>query len=579
MNQTQAHDEGEVPQWAPVLVAVVVAVVFAAETGTDLSRHDILRRLVTVLDVGLVAAFSLWVVFRALRTLPKGRRALWDFLVTQRIDIGAATLSVAAALVVPRIAAIPIMLRFVQYGFRQLAARRQTKLRPARALAVSFLSLISVGTLLLCLPAATVDGEGASLVDAAFISTSAVSTTGLVVVDTGTYWSTFGLVVILAAFQIGALGTMVLATAFAVLVGGSLPSVQRDVVDEAGFGAVYDVRTLEGIRRVASSIVIVTIAIEGVGTVFLWVLWAVGSLDLGPNYDDAGSALWWCLFHSISAFCNAGFSLEGTSLMAWKGHLPLNLMFIVLITVGGMGFPVMADLWKYATERWRGGRALLHLQTKVVLVATALMNTAGLLVILYFEYGASLQDLTVYEKLLASAFQSVSLRSAGFNTVDIAAISAPTLVVMIVWMFIGSGPGSTGGGIRVTTATVVVMAVRAMLRNREDVEVFGRRFSPGVVYRSISIVLLAGSFCAVFLVLLTATQNSPFDRMVFEVVSAFGCTGLSMGSTGDLDTTGKWLVTGLMYLGRVGPITMALAIGERLVGKAYRYPEGKIAVG
>ena len=577
------------PPWATLLTGVLVAFILVSEFALNPKADVNLEFAVSTVNVLLVAGFTGWVALRFFF----GRLSLVDFLINQRINLLLVVTSLILSLVEARAGGVSVIARLVLgVFFRWLQswysdeARSLVRLTPSQTLALSFAALISVGAALLMVPAATTDGLGTNLTDAVFTMASATSVTGLVVHDTGTYFTPFGLGVLLFVMQTGAIGIMVLAAAFAVLVGGRLPDVQRGTLDEAGFSNLQDLNSVEGLKRLVLSITAATLAIELVGAVLLFGLWLVGGMELRAPYDTPGMAFWWCLFHSISAFCHAGFSLEPDSLVRWVANPAVNTLFVVLITLGAVGFPVLADLWP---KRCKKGMLILHprkywskfhIQTKVVVVATIVLNVVGMLLFLFFEYDKSLAGLSIFGKLNAAFFQSVTLRSAGFNTVPWAGISGSTLLFSLVWMFIGSAPASTGGGIRMTTAAVVLMAVRAMLRGRDDVELYGRRLPQSIVYRSIAILLIAAFLIVFFAILVAATQTHlPFDKLVFETMSAFGTVGLSMGITSDLDTTGRWIMSAAMYVGRVGPLTMALAVGERLTHRDHRYPEGKLAVG
>jgi trk system potassium uptake protein TrkH len=565
----------------------VVSLVIGAEFALDLDQNPRLQDAVIVTDIFLVTAYTLWVALSAW----ENRERFLPWLVEERLNIILVLLAVGLMAWVPRAGLIGVVTRLVIAGIAWAmgtrggrAASRVSNFSPSQTLALSFLGLIGVGAVFLLLPAATADGLGTSLTDAIFTMSSATSVTGLIVPDTGTYFSNFGLAVILVVMQTGAIGIMILAASFAVLVGGRLPfRGEASVVEEAGFHEVQDIGTVEGIKRLALSVTGLTLVIEAIGVAFLYFFWATDLMPLRPQYDNPKSALWWCVFHSISAFCHAGFSLEPDSLMAWQENQLVTGVFMVLITLGAFGFPVLADIFRRGSWTGRsfqmiGGR--WHIQTRVGLVATFSLNLLGMLATLFFEYDQSLAGLSIPAKINASLFQSITTRSAGFNTVDIGAITMPTLIVFVAFFFIGSAPASTGGGIRITTAAVVLLAVRAMLRGRDDVEVFGRTLPKSIVYRSIAIVLIGGGLLTGMTILVVATQDHlSFEKLLFESASAFGTVGLSMGITSELDAVGKWLIAILMYIGRVGPLTLALAVGERAVPKGYRYPEGRMAVG
>jgi trk system potassium uptake protein TrkH len=575
----------KVPRWLAWGIVLTVATVVVSEAFGELPAHPRLELGVILLDIALVGGFCAWTAIRSLRA--RGR--LKEFVLEERITLLLVALSMILLPVVPRVGATIIIARLAASGLGGLLSttlgRRIVELanrRPPLAVALSFLGMIALGSVLLTFPAATVDGQGASLVDAAFTMASATSVTGLVVVDTGSYWTPFGLAVITLWIQMGAIGIMALAAAFAVLAGGRLPGRQQEGLDALGMAGMLDLGTTAGLKRLITAITAATIATELLGAMVLFGLWATGLMPLPERYDTVPGAMWWSFFNSLSAFCHAGFVLTPDSLTPYASNTIVNVVFIGLITAGALGFAVIADLTQVEVWRVRHPRAIwkkLHVQTRVVLVATAVLYIGGMLAFLFFEYDNALSGLSVPGKLNAALFQSVTLRSAGFNTVDWSVIGAPMLIIALIFMFIGSAPGSTGGGVRVTTATVVVMAIRAMLRGREDVELFGRTMPKVIVYRSISIVLIAGLMCAVFMIGMTATQDLPFEKVIFETMSAFGTVGLSMGATSELDSVGKWMMTLLMYFGRVGPLTLALAIGERTVPRGFRYPEGRMAVG
>lgn len=453
--------------------------------------------------------------------------------------------------------------------------------RPSQTVALSFVAMIGVGTVLLMVPAATTDGLGASFTDAAFTMTSAVTVTGLVVYDTGTYWTLYGQIVLLVFMQVGAVGVMVFTAAAAVLLGGNLSSKGREGIELSGMGGLLDVSTSEGLKKLILAVALTILVCELAGFFLLYGGWWLDVLELPPQYNDATGALWWSIFYSISAFCHAGFSLDADSLIPFQNVSWVLWVFMVSITVSQCGFPVMADIFAARRALVLNPRAVwarMHIQTKVVLVTTVGLNVVGMMVFLFFEYDGALSRLSVTDKLNNALFMSVTLRSAGFNTVPLDALSAPIVLIFLLWMFVGAAPGSVGGGVRTTTMAVVARATYAMMQGREDVDLFGRRLPEVVIYRSISIVLIAGLLVTGFLVPLAATQEQPLEKLVFEAMSAFGTVGLSMGITSDLDTIGRWLITALMYVGRVGPLTLALAVGRPKPGK-YRYPLGDIAVG
>ncbi|MCB9729466.1 MAG: Trk family potassium uptake protein [Deltaproteobacteria bacterium] len=453
--------------------------------------------------------------------------------------------------------------------------------RPAQMLALSFMGIILGGALLLTFPRATTDGLGAGWVDALFTSTSATCVTGLATLNTVAdqfadpsrqTFSEFGQAVILLLIQVGALGIMTLSAATIILVGRRLSlrsaSLMQEILDETSTSAL---------KSAIRSIFLMTFVIE-----------ALGAAALYPRFADLGNspvrAVWLSVFHAISAFCNAGFSLYGDSLASFRGDLWVNAVHAGLIILGGLGFTVVGAL--VAPRTWRHGSSgfwrSLPLQARLALVMTGILLTGGTILYYFFEFDHSLAGLPVREKLIASAFQSVSFRTAGFNTVDMAALSRPMLLVSCLLMFIGASPGSTAGGVKTTTVAVLVMSIRSSLMGHSHVEM-GRRTIPStVVTRSVSIVIMAGAVMSLGLVALLMSQpHISFDALLFETLSALGTVGLSMGVTPQLTAVGKLVIIALMFVGRLGPLTVALAVG-RTGGQSYRgyrYVEGKVIVG
>jgi trk system potassium uptake protein TrkH len=286
------------------------------------------------------------------------------------------------------------------------------------------------------------------------------------------------------------------------------------------------------------------------------------------------------VFHSISSFCNAGFSLFPQNLMNYAGDITVNLVVMTLIVIGGIGFVVMDDIrsairgWNPLTLRW----SRLNVHTRLVLITTAALIVTGTLVIFFLEFDNTMLNLTSPQKLLAAMFQSVTCRTAGFNTIDIVACREVTLLFMVILMFIGASPASTGGGVKTSTLAVLILAVRAHLKSRDKVEVFEKSIPPQTVFKAVSIVLFSSFFIILAVALLLMIRSGGFLTVLFEAVSAIGTVGLSTGLTPQLDTTGKLIITLLMYVGRVGPLSIALAFGESKK-VAIEYPTTRILVG
>jgi trk system potassium uptake protein TrkH len=453
--------------------------------------------------------------------------------------------------------------------------------RPAQMLALSFVAIIGGGALLLTFPRATTDGLGAGWVDALFTATSATCVTGLATLNTVAdafadpsrqTFSPFGQAVILLLIQVGALGIMTLSAATIILAGRRLSlrsaSLMQEILDESSTSAL---------KAAIRSIFLMTFIVELLGAIALYPRFA-------ELTDSSLYAVWLSVFHAISAFCNAGFSLFGDSLASHRGDLWINVVHAVLIILGGLGFTAISAL--VAPRTWRHGSSgfwrSLPLQARLALIMTAILLTTGTILFFFFEFDHSLRGLPVREKLIASAFQSVSFRTAGFNTVDMAALSRPMVLIACLLMFIGASPGSTAGGVKTTTVAVLFMSIRASLMGHAHVEMSRRTIPSAVVTRAVSIVIMAGAVLAVGLTALLMTQpHLAFEPLLFETVSALGTVGLSMGVTPQLTALGKLTLVCLMFVGRLGPLTVALAVG-RAGGQAYRsfrYVEGKVIVG
>lgn len=441
------------------------------------------------------------------------------------------------------------------------------KMNPAQIIVTTFLGVSFVGTVLLMLPYSSSGPTGLSFVDALFTSTSATCVTGLVTLDTGTDLSTFGQVITMILFQIGGLGIMTLSAAVAVIFSKRMnlldQAVMRDMVDPTE----GDVVTL------LKYILRYTILIEAIGASIL-------SAEFAANFGwSTGRSLYYGTYHAISAFCNAGFGLMSDSLAGLRGSALTNFTVMGLIILGGLGFSVLLNLNRMFSGWIRRRKTRMSLHTRIVLIMSGLLIAAGTLFFAAAEWNHSFAGMTVKEKLLAASFQSVTCRTAGFSTVDNALLTPSSILFAIMLMFIGASPGSTGGGIKTTTLAVLSLRVRALLSGRTEVETGNRTIPQVILHRSISIVFLSALVCFLFLLALARTENLPFMHLFFETISAFGTVGLSCGVTSKLSVAGKFLITLLMFIGRIGPLTLALAIGERTVKGTFAFPEEKVMVG
>ncbi|MCY9591414.1 Trk family potassium uptake protein [Paenibacillus chitinolyticus] len=445
---------------------------------------------------------------------------------------------------------------------------KKSRFTPPQILVLGFALIILIGSGLLMLPVSSTDGLPLPFIDALFTATSATCVTGLVVVDTGTHFTTFGQMVIISLIQIGGLGFMSMATLFAFILRKKISLRERLLLQEA-----LNQGSMEGIVRLFRKVLIYSLTIEGIAAVLFTARWSV---DLGfPK------GLYYGIWHAVSFFNNAGFDLFGpitgpfTSLTAYAGDFITNAVTMALIVLGGIGFIVMSDVMDYRKTK----RLTLH--SKVVLSATSILIVTGALVIFVFEYSNSktLGSLDFGGKILASFFQSVTPRTAGANTLDLASLRQASQFFMIILMFIGASPGSTGGGIKTTTFTMLVGAIVAMVRGKEDIVFFRNRLGKERILKAITLTMFA-LFLVIFVtMLLSTTEDHEFLMILYEVTSAFGTVGLTLGLTTKLTVFGKVMIALTMFAGRLGPLTLAYALQPKAEKELYRYPEGKITIG
>lgn len=441
---------------------------------------------------------------------------------------------------------------------------------PARLLAGSFLILIFVGAVLLALPISSETSRGLTLVDALFTATSATCVTGLIVVDTATQFSFFGEIIILLLIQAGGLGIMALSASAAALLGKRLALGQKVLMQ-----SLFEASDYEDLKRVIFHIIRFTFVSELIGAVIL-------TLRFNMDSHNLVSSLYLGIFHAVSAFCNAGFALWTGSLENFADDPVVNLTITSLIILGGIGFTVVGPLlsfpkmfFKYRTTAFR--RLTIHAQ--MVLIMTGVLLLAGFLFFFFTESNHAFADLDLSGKLWASYFHSVTARTAGFNTVNISHFQTSSLFFFTILMFIGASPGSTGGGIKTTTLATLILTARSMIVKRSDVEFHGRRISETLIIKAISIFILALVMIPSGILILLITEQAPFMEVLFEVISAFGTVGLTLGLTPKLTLVGKLSITLLMFIGRLGPLTVALVAGEGTKEATYRYPKGDVLVG
>ncbi|MDR0268286.1 TrkH family potassium uptake protein [Paenibacillus sp.] len=438
------------------------------------------------------------------------------------------------------------------------------RLAPPQILVLGFAAIILIGAILLTLPISNTTGEPIHFIDALFTATSATCVTGLVVKDTGTFFSTFGQVVIMLLIQVGGLGFMTMATLFSLMLKRRISLRDRLILQEA-----MNQNTMEGIVRLIRKVLLFSLIIEGCGAILFAIRW---SFDM-----PVGRAIYFGIFHGVSMFNNAGFDLFGhfNSLTKYVYDPLVNIVVMFLIVSGGIGFIVLSDLVDYRKNR------KLSLHTKVVLSMTGALILVGALVIFVFEFTNSktLGSLNWGGKILASFFQSVTPRTAGANTLDLAGMRQASQFFMVILMFIGASPGSTGGGIKTTTFTILVGAVIAMIRGRDDIVFFRYRLTQDRIFKALTITFLALFLVIGVSMVLSTTEDSNFLTILYETTSAFGTVGLSLGLTQHLTLTGKILICLTMFAGRLGLLTLAYALGPKKGKELYRHPEGKIIIG
>lgn len=444
---------------------------------------------------------------------------------------------------------------------------RASALTPAKIILGGFLALILAGTGLLMLPIATRSGVLTPFSDALFTATSATCVTGLVLHDTYTYWSIFGQAVILMLIQIGGMGVVTLSVAIAVFTGRKIGLKQRFVMQES-----ISAPQMGGIVRLTTFILKAAFLFEGVGAALL-------AIRFIPRFG-LGQGLWFAVFHAVSAFCNAGFDLMGvdkpfSSLTGFMGDPLVNLVIMLLIVCGGIGFFVWDDIRRnrHHVQRYR-------LQTKLVLVTTALLIA---LPAVFFYLGEFSKPVWAWldpgQRVWASLFQSVTPRTAGFNTVDLTMMTDISVLVMIMLMLVGGSPGSTAGGVKTTTLSLLLLSVLSVFRRRENIQCFQRRIPPETLKNAVAIFTLYLFLFSMAAGLISMIDDVPLVCALFESASAIGTVGLSLGITGELSHASQMILVGLMYFGRVGGLTMIYAIISARPHPPVQLPLERITVG
>lgn len=444
--------------------------------------------------------------------------------------------------------------------------KRTHRFTYTQLIALGFLCIILIGSLLLCLPAASRSGTWTPYVNSLFTATSATCVTGLVVYDTFTQWSLFGQLVILFLIQVGGIGFMTVITMFSLILRRQISLHERKLIMQSA-GA----QQVGGVVSLIKQVVAATLIIEGIGAALL-------SFRFIPERGIA-QGIYAAVFHSVSAFCNAGFDLMGyyepfSSLTRYATDPLVNFTVIALILLGGLGFFVWRDI---STHKWHFGRYQLH--TKLVLTMTVILTVGSAILFFIFEYHATQADMSIGQRLMVSSFQAVTPRTAGFNTTDINAFSESGSMLTMILMFIGGNPGSTAGGIKTTTLLVLILSIVATCRHSTGITIYKRRLEDGIARQAAAIATIYMIAVLVSSMLMCALESMDMKTVLFETISAAGTVGATAGATPVMGTISKVIVMILMFGGRVGGLTLALVLAEKRVHVPVERPTEKIMLG
>lgn len=435
-----------------------------------------------------------------------------------------------------------------------------------QTIALGFLLIIVVGTLLLMLPISSKDGGCTGFLNAFFTATSSTCVTGLVVVDTYTNWSLFGQVIILLLIQIGGLGFITIGVCFSIFLKRRIGLKERNLIQES-----MNTLQIGGTVRLVLKIVRYALIFEGVGALFLMIRFI-------PQFGVA-EGIWYGVFHSVSAFCNAGFDLMGkiepySSLTLYADDVLVNVVIMALIVTGGIGFIVWDDI---SNHKWKVKEYMLH--TKIVLAMSAVLILLGSVCFYLFEC-QNLASLDAKGQVLASVFGAVTPRTAGFNTIDTASYTEATRMLNVVLMFIGGSPGSTAGGIKTTTMVVILLYVWSALRNKNGLNIFGRRMDEDSIKKAATVFFINLLLAVVFSLVMAGLEKTlPLSDIFMEVFSAIGTVGISTGITRDVTVVSKYILIFLMYCGRIGSMSFALSFTEKKHSAPVKLPVERITIG
>ena len=433
-----------------------------------------------------------------------------------------------------------------------------------RKLILGFMGAILIGTFLLMLPISTTSGEGLDFLTALFTITSAVCVTGLSVIDISKELNTVGQVFLMIFIQLGGLGIMTFSSLIFLLIKKKITYEEKELLKEE-----RNVEDTGGILKFLKKVILTVVTIEGIGSIFL----TIKFLKEMPFLK----AVYFGIFHSVSAFCNAGFSLFTTGLEGYSDSIIVNFTIAYLIILGGIGFGVIDSIIKSVrTKKYK-----LNLTAKVAIMMSCFLTIAGMILFFGLEYtnNGTIGNMSLSEKIMASFFQSVTTRTAGFNTVPMGNLRSSSIFLFCILMFIGASPGSTGGGIKTTTIGVLIVYVISIVKNRQHTTLFNRRIDWEVMNKAIAILIISIMYIATVIMIMLAVENFSSEAVIFEVVSAFGTVGLSVGITPELSVISKILIICTMFLGRLGPMTFAIAFGGVKKVEKITFPKENIIVG
>ena len=433
---------------------------------------------------------------------------------------------------------------------------------PPLILTLGFLILISIGALILSTPFVTRSGNPTNPIDAIFIAASASCVTGLSPVNTAEHWNSLGHVVIIILIQIGGLGIMTLASIIPLILRKKIGIKTRLILKEQ-----LNIESMEGVIRLFKYVLGFTLVIESLGALLL-------AIRFVPTYG-LGKGIWFSIFHSISSFCNAGFDILGDSIYPLRDDYLVNITIMSLVIIGGLGFMVTSEIYYKRHFKRFSTHSKLVLLTNAGLI---LVGALGFFVLESLKSGV-LSNETIGDGVLISFFQSVAARTAGFYSADLSKINDSTAILLISLMFIGGSPGSTAGGIKTTTFVVLILAVISVIKNEKEPVVFKRRISSEAIKKALSIFLISLSIVIFVSFVIAAIEDFAFIDILYETASALGTVGATLGITDKLSTASKIMITLCMYLGRIGPMTMALSFGLKSDVRLIRYPEGFISIG